>query len=300
MRAVCSTNFARQVASVACLLFLAAGISGEAFAQPKRFRPQPQYVQLREPDQAEGRRILEDFRLRGTEGDYYWEFSLRVMPKRGEERTIPGRLWGSRNERGPITRIALWPGVAATERRLLVQNGPQSAVWSWSASDKGGVGAMGSAALFEALGGTDLTSFDLQMPFIYWSDFVFEGVTNLRQRPAHVFLLYPPADVAAQRPELAGVRVYLDTAYHALLQAEQIGVDGKRAKTMTVTGVIKVDDRYIVKSVDLRDEATRNKTRFTVTGAAMGIELPKRVFEPGTLEEAIRPPAADRVRVVAP
>lgn len=295
-----STNFARQAASVACLLLLAAGSTGEAFAQPKRFRPQPQYVQFREPDQAEGRKILEDFRLRGNEGEYYWEFSLRVMPKVGEERTIPGRLWGGRTERGPITRVALWPGVAASERRLLVQNGPQSAVWSWSAGGQGGVGAMGMAALFEALGGTDLTSFDLQMPFIYWNDFVFEGVTNLRGRPAHVFLLYPPAEITAQRPALTGVRVYLDTGYHAPLQAEQIGPNGKPVKTMTVVGVVKIDGQYILKSVDLRDEATRDKTRFTVTGAALGIELPARVFEPGTLEETIRPPAADRVRVVEP
>jgi hypothetical protein len=51
--------------------------------------------------------------------------------------------------------------------------------------------------------------------------------------------------------------------------------------------------------VDLRDEETRNKTRFLVTGAAMGLDLPARLFEPATLGETIRPPAADRIKAVA-
>lgn len=299
MRALSSTIFARQAASVACLLcFLGAGLT--ASAQPKRFRPQPQYLQIGEPDQTEGRRILDDFRNRGIEGDYYWEFSLRVMPRKGEERLIPGRLWGSRNENGPITRIVLWPGVAANERRLLVQNGLKSATWGWQA-DKAvdGVTVLGATAWFEPLGGTDLSAFDLQMPFLYWSEFVFEGVTNLRGRPAHAFLLYPPAEVAAQKPELTGIRVYLDTAYHALVQFEQIGEAGRVLKTLTLLDFKKVDEHWIVKSVDLRDEATRNKTRFLVTGAAMGLDLPARLFEPATLGETIRPPAADRIKAVA-
>lgn len=298
MRAISST-LSRQVASAACLLFfLSAGTS--ALAQPKRFRPQPQYVQIGEPDQAEGRRILDDFRMRGIEGDYYWEFSLRVKPKQGEESFIPGRMWGSRNEKGPVTRIALWPGVAANERRLLVQNGPKSATWGWQAGKAAaGVTLLESSAWFESLGGTDLSVFDLQMPFLYWADFVFEGVTNRNSRPAHVFLFYPPAEVAAQRPGLTGIRVYLDTAYHALVQFEQIGEANRVLKTLTLLAFKKVDERWIVKSVDLRDEATRNKTEFMVTGAAMGIDLPARIFEPASLSEAVRPPAADRIKAVA-
>lgn len=269
-------------------------------AQPKRFRPQPQYVQIGEPDQAEGRRILDDFRMRAIEGDYYWEFSLRVKPKRGEESFIPGRLWGSRNEKGPITRIVLWPGVAANERRLLIQNGPKNATWSWQADKAAsGFAMLGAAAWFESLGGTNLSAFDLQMPFVYWNDFVFEGVTNRNNRPAYVFLFYPPAEVVAQRPVLTGVRIYLDTAYRAILQFEQIGDAGKVLKTLKLLSLKKVDDVMIVKSIDLRDEETGNKTEFIVNGAAMGVELPATLFEPASLTESVRPLAADRIRAVA-
>ena len=301
MRTMRSAIFTRQAASAACLLFfLATGAA--AFAQPKRFRPQPQYVQIGQPDQAEGRRILDDFRTRGVEGDYYWEFSLRVMPRLGDEdRIIPGRLWGGRNENGPITRIVLYPGVTASERRLLIQNGPKGATWGWRADKPSdGVTPLGPAAWFEPLADTDVSAFDLQMPFLYWNDFVFEGVTNLLGRPAHAFILYPPADIATLRPSLTGVRVYLDTAYHAMVQFEEIGEAGQVLKTLTLGGFKKVDDQWIVKLADFRDEATRNKTRFLVTGAAMSLELPATVFEPASLDQPLRPPAIDRIRPVAP
>jgi hypothetical protein len=291
--------FWRQSVFTACLLFF-LGVVHTSYGQPKRFRPLPQYVQLGEPDQARGREILADFRTRGIEGDYYWEFELQVLPRVGEETAIPGRIWGGRNDDGPITRIALWPGVVGRESRLLVQNGPKNATWGWRAERAAaGVAVLGAAAWFEPLAETDLTAFDLQMPFVYWNDFVFEGVANYLNRPAHVFLFYPPAEIAALRPSLTGVRVYLDTAYRALVKCEQIGERGQVTKTLTLGAFIKVDERWIVKSGDFRDEATRNKTRFLVTHAAMGLELPAGIFEPASLSESLRPPPADRIRSVA-
>lgn len=282
-----------------CLVVFGGLLTPEVFGQSRRYRPPAQYVQLGKPDQAEGRKILEDFRLKGIAGDYYLEFTLRVLPRRGDERLVPGRMWGGRNDQGPVSRVILQPGVIGTERRLLVQNGPKSAVWAWSGAEAQ-VSPLGSAALFMPLAGTDLTAFDLQMPFIYWNDFVFEGVAPVRGRPAHVFLLYPPADIATQRPELAGVRVYLDTQFGALVQARQIGEGDRILKTITVLDLKKVDDQWIVKTIDVRDEKTRNKTQFAITGAALGLDFSGGLFEPAALPDTITPPAASRVRQIGP
>lgn len=288
----------RQAVSAACLLFFFAAAPGTQ-AQPKRFRPAPNYVQIGKPDQAKGRELLEDFRQRGIAGNYFLQFELRVMPRRGAERTVPGYLWGARNERGPISRIVLWPGVAAQEQRLLVQSGAESALWTQQPGAGGGA-PMDPAALFQPLSNTDLTPFDLQMPFTFWEDFVFEGVTRLRERPAHVFLMYPPDGVAAQKPELTGVRMYLDAEHHALIQAEQIGQKGGLLKSMTVVSLQKVDDQWMVKSIDLRNEETRGKTRFTVKAAALGIDLPPQLFEPAALSESFPPPPPQRLRSLEP
>lgn len=280
---------------LACLVVFSALTAADAAGQSRVYRPPAHYVQFGKPDQTEGRKILEDFRLKGIAGDYYLEFVLRVLPRRGDERVVPGRMWGGRNDLGPISRVILLPGVIGSERRLLVQNGPQSAVWAWPDA-AGQVAPLGSAALFTPLADTDLTAFDLQMPFIYWNDFVFEGVEPVRGRPAHVFLLYPPADIRAQKPDLAGVRVYLDTQFGALVQAQQIGEGNQVLKSITVLDLKKVDDQWIVKTIDVRDEKTRNKTQFTITGAALGLDFSGGLFEPAALADTITPPPAARVR----
>jgi hypothetical protein len=296
------TIFSRQAGLLACLVVFCAVLPGEGWAQSRRYRPPARYIQFGEPNQAEGRKILEGFRQQGISGDYYLEFNLRVLPRRGETRVVTGgRLWGSRNDQGPVSRVELPAGEGMAAQRLLVQNGPQGAVWVAPVTGiSTAPGVLDPTALFAPLAGTDLTAFDLQMPFIYWGDFVFEGMAPVRGRPAHVFLLYPPDDIAARKPELFGVRVYLDTQFGALVQAQQIGVEERVLKSITVLDFKKVDDQWMVKTIDVRDESTRNKTQFLVIGAALGLDFSGVLFEPANLAEAITPPPAARVRRLGP
>lgn len=290
----------RQTALVVCLF---CGITALADAQgpSRRYRPPPEYVQLGKPDQEQGKRVLEEFRKSGLySGNCYFDFEFRVMPRRGPERVVPGQLWVGQNARGPVSRIVLLPGVAGQESRLLVQNGPENAAWGWKPGTNASPARLAPTALFEKLADTDVTIFDLQMPFLYWNDFVFEGVSKVRGRPAYTFLMYPPAEVTAAAPEMTGVRVYMDTQYRQPVQSQVIGVEGKLLKSVTVIDLKIIDKQPIVKSVDFRDETLRNKSRFSVTGAAVGLDFAASIFEPGMLAELIHPPAADQILKMAP
>ncbi len=296
----------RQTALSVCLLFglVAAGLTPAPLAAQSRLnRPAPRYLQLSPPDQKQGAEILREMRAAGPDGDYYLEFELRVLPRRGEERSVPGRLWGGRNGEGPVTRLSIRPladssnpagavGAAKAEQRLLVQGGPKPAAWHWPATDGSSSIAVDEGALFAPLAGTDLSAFDLQMPFLYWSDFVYEGKTRLNDRPADAFLLYPPAALAARRPDLAAMRVYLDPQYHALVQAEQLGEKERVLKSMRVVELKKIGEQWMVKAVELRDETTRNKTRFVVTAAALGRDFAGGIFDPGALSLTLNPPSS--------
>jgi hypothetical protein len=298
------TTLSRQAGLLACLVvFCATLLPTEAEAQSRRYRPPARYVQFGKPDQEEGRKILESFRQQGIAGDYYLEFDLRVLPRRGDAKLVAGgRLWGSRNEIGPVSRVELPAVNGEPVQRLLVQNGAKGSVWVSPSSSvlPAAGGALDTAALFKPLAGTGLTAFDLQMPYLYWGDFVFEGVAPVRGRPAHVFLLYPPDDIAALKPEMTGVRVYLDTQFGALVQSQQIGAEERVLKSLTVLDLKKVDDQWMVKTIDLRDETTRDKTQFIVTGAALGLDFSGVLFEPASLAEGITPPPANRVRRLGP
>ena len=278
--------------------FILALLAGTAAAAPTPGSnlPATTYVQFGAPDQAEGRRVLAQFRQAGIAGEYYLEFDLRLMPRRGDEQVFHGRLWGGRNEQGAVLRVAV-ADAAGHERHLLIQNGENAAVWrSDSVTDTPHI-----VSSFEPLvPGVELTAFELQMPFIYWPDATLVTVARIRSRPAHVFLFRPPAAWAALHPEISGVRAYLDTQFNAPVQTEVLDPQGHVLRTLSLVDLKKIGDQYIVKSVDLRNEATRDKTRFQVTAAALGLEFSSVVFEPARLGEALAPPAADKLTRIAP
>jgi hypothetical protein len=262
----------------------------------------PPLTQLGGHDPAEGRAALEQVRRQGIAGNYFLEFQLRVMPRRGEERLIPGRLWGSRNQTGALTRVSLTlPGSSATagERRLLIQNGRASAVWRW---DTGGdVQMLGAASPFESVvPNTELTAFDLQMPFIYWDDFAYEGLTRFHGRPAHVLIMRPPADFRAKYPTLTGVRIHLDTQFNALVQTELLGANNAVLKTLSLVDLKKVKAQWIPRTFDVRDETSRNKTRFDVVAVGLDLDFSRTLFEPAQLADDIRAPGGAQLVRLAP
>jgi hypothetical protein len=257
----------------------------------------PELAQLSKPDAAEARHIIEQFQHMGLAGQHYLEFQLRVLPRRGPDRILEGKLWGGRNQRGDIWRVTLRDS-AGQERRLLLQNGTNAAAWSFA---NGRIEQLGAGALFEPLfPGVEISPFDLQMPFFYWPDFTLEKVERLRGRPTHVFLFRPPAAVATQNHQVTGVRAYLDTQFDAPVQTELIGRDNRVLKTLSLVDLKRVNGQPLVKTVDVRNEVTRDKTRFQVTGVALKQDFLPGIFEPATLAQEVKPPAPERITRIDP
>lgn len=260
-------------------------------AQQKNNRLLPRYLTVGKPDQAEGERRLAAWRAQGIAGEYYLSFDLEVLPRRGATRTVAGQWWGTQNSVGPLSRIHLQPpGEETKNERLLVQSGPQARIWRLRQGEAGPT-LLPTEDWFKPIAGTTLAAFDLQMPFTYWNDWVYEGVTRVRGRAAHAFLLYPPEAVQTAHPELAGVRVFLDDQFEALLQATQLGADEQPVKTMTVLDLKRLNEQWIIKSVEVRDEVTRDKTRFVVNGAKLGLGFASGLFAPAELGTSVRAPA---------
>jgi hypothetical protein len=246
----------------------------------------PDYAQGGLPDPAGADAFLERFRRSASAEPTYLEFDLHALPRRGEEQVFPGKLWTARDPQGPVFRIVL-TDAAGARHPILVQSGPAPAVWTAGAT---GVSSVGVGALFQPLvPGAGMTAFDLQMPFFYWPDAKLVKVTRVRGRPAYLFIFRPPADFAQAHPDLAGVRAYLDTEYAAPVQTELFGPNGRSTKTLSLVDLKKVGERWIPKDIDVRDEATRDKTRFTVTGFATGDYLARGIFSPDRLTEDVPP-----------
>ncbi len=266
---------------------LATGLSG----QPGAARP-PDLAQVGKPNAAEAAVLLEKFKNAGPVGDYYLEFELRSLPRRGDEAVYLGKLWGSRGERGAVTRVQL-TDAAGRSRRWLLQNGSPAAAWTMVGDQSSPLAE--DKLLAPLLPGIDLSAFDLLMPYLYWPSFELTRIERIRGRPAYAFVFRPPADFARTHPEVASVRAYLDTQFNALMQAERLDATGRILTTFSLGELKKVGEQWMLKSIDLRNETTRDKSRFLVVAAALGLELPAGLFEPSRLGDDFPAPRPERV-----
>lgn len=256
-------------------------------AQPTKFGQPDEKAAPGQADQAAGGRILAEFRRAGIAGDHWLAFELRVMPRKAAERTVTGTLRGTRGAVGPVSRLEVGP------ERWLIESGPQSA--AWQLTPQGQVRELAPTEAGQALAGTGVTVFDLQMPFLYWEDFTYEGEAKVRGRPTHSFILHPPTGTLPPVPGLTGVRVLIDTQFQAMVQAELLGAKNVVEKTISLLDLKKMGERYIVKSIDVRNNLTRDKTRFTVTAAALELSWPAEIFLSANLATEAPPVPAGQV-----
>jgi hypothetical protein len=266
----------------AFLFALFAGSIATASAQPDKFTAPIDRAATGNADQAEGARILAEFRGVGLAGDSWLAFELRVMPRQGAERSFTGTLLGARGPVGPLLRLKV------DHDQWLIESGPAASAWTLRspASEAKAISAG------ESIAGTDVTVFDLQMPFLYWPDFTYEGQAKVRGRPTHSFILRAPSGDSPVK----AVRVLIDTQFQALVQAEELGPNNAIEKTISLLDLKKVGEKWLVKTIDVRNHRTRDKTRLSFTAAALDLELPLSVFSPEGL--TVAPPVVPPAKVV--
>ncbi len=131
------------------------------------------------------------------------------------------------------------------------------------------------------------------MPFIYWDEYVYEGRSKLKGRRVHSFLMLPPLSIRRASPNLAGVRISVDAVFKALIKAEILGPSRKSLKTFKIVSLKKIQNQVIIKRIDLLDEVSRDKTRFTISGADLDLEIEESFFRPDALLRESLPPTSE-------
>lgn len=233
-------------------------------------------------DAEEGARRLDAFREQRLQGDYVFEFQLEHKPRKARTVRYDGTMWGSWNEQGAITRFSISTGAsgADTDLELLVQNGRAPKAWSRQ-NASGDFKLIKGADLFKPLlPGLVYSVFDLQMPFIFWDDFVYEGPALVgASRIAQRFLMIPPEGSESARQGISGVRVSLDDTYNALWRVEVLDEEGNIRSKFSVESFKKVQEQYIVKRITLIDYHSKDRTTFKVVDASVGQKLEDELFK---------------------
>lgn len=264
--------------------FLFANLAVDAYGQ-RRLAPRP--IPYSELEREEGERLLADMRRFGLPGVYSFIFEMRVLPRRGEEQFYHGQIWSGRNEIGPVSRIEIRHArdFELPPMRLFVQNGVNPAVWFFKPGVSREVERLSDSELFTPVKGTHFTPFDLQMPFLFWEEFEYEGLTRSRGRSSHAFLMHPPDDLAAEFAWLGGVRIIIDAEFRALTAAEIVDENGRAVKSIRGMEIKRLDGEWIPKTIEARDEVTRDRTRLSLQAAALNLPEDSVSFDPNGLGE---------------
>ncbi|MDQ8202878.1 outer membrane lipoprotein-sorting protein [Pelagicoccus sp. SDUM812003] len=283
----------------ATLLALLLALQSFQFAHAQRRHGSSPLDTLGEDvSQKDGFEVLSNFRRLGIAADYRLNFQLRLMPRGEKTTTVPGVMLGTMNQMGPLSRldVAIEPAevsergelTPAVTRRLLLQNGIFANAMELAETEEGPVPVSVTAEdYFEPIAGSDFTVFDLLMPFSYWQEFRYEGRTTMKGRPCHAFSMFPPEGNEELKERVSKVRIYLDEEFYALIRVEIFDADEVKRKTISVVSFKVVDGQAVLSQVDVRDELSRDKTRFKVLDAAMGVELPSWVFQPEGLLQPV-------------
>ena len=226
--------------------------------------------------------IVRDLNKTSFHKAYAFRFRLRHMPRRGEEFSRTGTIYGLALGHG-LSRIDLDSSDPNLSRqKFLLYNGPRPKVWLLSSGENESRLLMEKEFFQPIFKGMNQSTFDLLMPFVFW-DATYIKSGKVAGRPSHLYSFLPPLWVKDVRSDITEIIMALDESYEAPLRIETFSRSNVPSRTFILNGMKKVTDHWIVKSLDCKNRQDRSNTRFEVTSAALNLDLDLSLFSPGGL-----------------
>ena len=226
--------------------------------------------------------IVRDLNKTSFHKAYAFRFRLRHMPRRGEEFSRTGTIYGLALGHG-LSRIdldSIDPNLSP--QKFLLYNGPRPKVWLLSSGENESRLLMEKEFFQPIFKGMNQSTFDLLMPFVFW-DATYIKSGKVAGRPSHLYSFLPPTWVKDIRSDITEIIMALDESYEAPLRIETFSRSNVPSRTFILNGMKKVTDHWIVKSLDCKNRQDRSNTRFEVTSAALNLDLDLSLFSPGGL-----------------
>jgi hypothetical protein len=115
--------------------------------------------------------------------------------------------------------------------------------------------------------GTDMTWLDLTLDFLWWKDVRFDnkpqGECRLG-RKCYILVVVPPYPVAG----CSGMRIWVDKQMKCIMQAEQLNPQGDTVRRMWVQRVKKMDDRWMIRHMEIETLGSGHRTKLLVDDVA--------------------------------
>lgn len=116
--------------------------------------------------------------------------------------------------------------------------------------------------LFSSITDSDMSWMDITLSFLWWPGGEIVGDEDVRGRNCHIVEIPAPAGDSAGN--YAKVRLWIDEQIHMLLQAEGFDKDGTLKKKLWVKSFKKIDERWMIKDMELQSYPAIHRTKLTV------------------------------------
>lgn len=226
--------------------------------------------------------VARDLNTTSFHNAYAFRFRMRHMPRRGNEFSRTGIVYGLSLGHG-LSRIDLDSTDAQPNpQKFLLHNGSRPSAWLLSSNMKNSR-LMELDELFKPIfDGMNQSPFDLLMPFVFWdANYIKSG--KVAGRPSHLYSFLPPQWIKEIRSDITEIIMALDHSYQAPLRIETFYKSNVPTQTFILNGMKKISDHWIVKSLDCKNRKDRSNTRFEITSAALNLDLDLSYFSPGGL-----------------
>lgn len=115
--------------------------------------------------------------------------------------------------------------------------------------------------------GTDMTWMDLTLDFLWWKEVRFDDTPrgdSHNGRDCDILVTVPPAPI----PGCSAVRVWVDRQLRCVMQAEQLDPQGNPVRKMWVQRVKKMDDRWMIRDMEIETLNSGHRTQLYVEDIA--------------------------------
>jgi len=114
--------------------------------------------------------------------------------------------------------------------------------------------------------GTDMTWMDLTLDFLRWKDVRFDDTPRGEShngRDCDILVAVPPGPI----PGCSAVRIWVDRQLRCVMQAEQLDPQGNAVRKMWVQRVKKIDERWMIRDMEIETLNSGHRTRLFVDDA---------------------------------
>jgi hypothetical protein len=155
-------------------------------------------------------------------------------------------------------------GTSLVERAVLTRPAGQSAKIRLFSGPE--MKPLPAPAFTDRIRTTDMTWLDLTLDFLWWKTVRFDDVsrgTSQNGRESYILLATPPEPI----PGCSAMRIWIDCQIGCILQAEQLDMDGKPVRKMWVQRVKKMDERWMIRDMEIETLNSGHRTRLYVESA---------------------------------